>query len=408
MFRLSLSCCLWGLCCWSAFADWPDFRGPQANGVTTAQGLPLTWGPAEHIAWKRELPGLAWSSPVIAGGKIWLSNAVEEAEGYSLRGLRLDAAAGAVEWDKELFRQPLQVEIHKKNSHASPTPVIVGDHVYFHFGPHGTACVTRAGEVLWKQKLEYSPQHGNGGTPAVAGDVLVICCDGRDVQYVAGLDRHTGAIRWKTPRDTNPSKGFSFGTPLILDVQGRTQAICPGSEAVFAYDPQTGAEIWRCDYPGGYSVTPRPIYGSGLVYVCTGYDVPRLLAIDPTGTGNVTETHLKWKVDKAIPHAPSLIHHDGHLYLVSDKGIASCLNALTGETLWQERLGGNYSASPLLAEGRIYFQDENGTTHVIAAQPRFERLATSKLGDERTYASYAVDDGAIFLRSESALYRIQK
>ncbi|MCA9044622.1 MAG: PQQ-binding-like beta-propeller repeat protein [Planctomycetaceae bacterium] len=389
-------------------ADWPEFRGPSADGISTAKNLAVEWSATSNITWKSDLPGLAWSSPVIANGKIYLTTAVKEEEEYSLRALRLDAKTGNVEWDNEIFRQPEKVQIHKKNSHASPSPIVEGDRLYVHYGPHGTACLKLDGSVVWKQTLEYEPQHGNGGSPALIGDVLVICCDGRDVQYVAGVDKATGNIRWKTDRETEPAKGFSFCTPLILDVNGQPQAICPGSEAVFAYDPQTGKEIWHCNYPGGYSVTPRPIFGSGLVFVCTGYDKPKLLAIDPTGKGDVTETHLRWETDKAAPHAPSLIHADGLVYLVSDRGIASCLDARSGEEIWQHRIGGNFSASPLYAEGRVYFQDENGVTTVVQAGREYEEIARNELVDERTYASYAVDGSAIFLRSENSLYRIEK
>lgn len=394
--------------CSLAEADWPQFRGPGADGHTAETGLPLTWSTTEHITWKQDLPGLAWSSPVIAHGKIFLTTAVEKAEGFALSALCVDEAQGNVLWSQELFEHPLKVEMHKKNSHASPTPVIDGDRVFVHFGSHGTACLSTSGEVIWKQILEYHPQHGNGGSPALIGNMLVICCDGRDVQYVVGLDKTTGEVRWKKERGTTPAKGFSFCTPLALEVKGKVQAICPGSDAVIAYNPADGEELWRLNYPGGYSVIPRPIYGSGLIFVCTGYDKPKLLAIDPTGQGDVTATHLKWETDKSVPHSASLLFHDGLLYMVSDKGIASCLDAVTGDQKWQERIGGNFSASPLLAEGRVYFQDENGTTTVVAAGPEFKELAKNKLTDERTYASYAIDKGAIFLRSESGLYRIEE
>ncbi len=406
MNRVLFACCL---CCLTVNArgDWPEFRGPDGNGITTETGLPVTWSADEHVTWKQSLPGLAWSSPVVVKGKIYLTTAVEEETGIWLQVLCVDAESGHVEWNKQVFRQPTEVEIHKKNSHASPTPLVEGERIYVHFGPHGTACLDLAGNQLWNIKLEYGPTHGNGGSPASAGDLLIICCDGHDTQYVVGVEKSSGEIRWKTDRDTTPEKGFSFSTPLILDVNGQSQAICPGSDAVFAYEPATGKEIWRLNYPGGYSVTPRPIYGSGLVYVCTGYNTPKLLAIDPTGQGDVTATHLKWELEQAIPHAPSPVHVDGLLYVVSDKGIATCLDAKTGEEKWQQRLGGNFSASPLYAEGRVYFQDENGTATVVAAGPEFQELAKNTLVDERTYSSYAVADGAIFLRSEGGLFRLE-
>jgi outer membrane protein assembly factor BamB len=298
--------------------------------------------------------------------------------------------------------------MHGKNSHASPSPVVDGDRVYVHFGPHLTACLKTAdGSTLWSTELAYSPQHGTGGSPAIHDGMVIICCDGRDVQYVVGLDKLTGEERWRTPRDTQPSKGFSFCTPLVIEAGGRTQAICPASDAVFALDPATGAEIWRCRYKDGYSVVPRPVFANGLVYVCTGYNRPKLLAIDPTGSGDVTETHLKWEYDRSVPHNPSIVAVGTELFFVSDKGVATCLDALTGKEHWQERLGGNFSASALAAEGRVYFQDEAGICYVVKASPQYELLATNTWAPgSRTYASFAVTGQSLLARSEDKLVRI--
>ena len=390
-------------------ADWPEFRGATGQGHSLATGLPVNWSETENIRWKTEIDGLAWSSPVVAGDHIYVTSAVPRAENQvDLKLICLDSRTGEFLWQKTIFEHDQNVRMHKKNSHASPTPIIAGETIYAHFGPHGTARLTLDGELVWKQKLEYAPVHGNGGSPALADDVLVICCDGGDTQYVVGLETDTGEIRWKTNRETDPQKGFSFSTPLVIGINGQQQAICPGSDAVFAYDPQTGREIWRVDYPGGYSVTPRPVFGNGLVFVCTGFQTPRLLAIDPTGSGNVTETHLRWSTDRGVPHSPSVLLVDQNIYFVSDKGIASCLDARTGQQHWQERLGGNFSASPLFADGRIYFQDENGQAIVLRADASFEELSRNRLTDEeRTFASYAVDGSALLIRTETALYRVQ-
>lgn len=389
-----------------ARAEWPQFRGPDGVGHAAADP-PLRWSDTEGVVWKTPLSGLAWSSPVVWRGGIYLTTAVPDGEGHSLRLVRLDAATGAPDWDKELFRQEGAVRIHKKNSHASPTPVADGDSLFVHFGPHGTACTTLAGEVVWKRVLTYEPTHGNGGSPALAGDVLVICCDGSDAQFVVGLDRATGEERWRTPRATSPRKGFSFSTPLVIEVDGKTQAVCPGSDAVFAYDPHDGSEIWRVDYPGGYSVTPRPVYGAGLVFVSSCYDRPVLYAIDPRGSGNVTATHVRWTLDRGAPHTPSVVVVGDEVYCVADKGVATCLDARTGTERWVQRLGGNFSASPLYAAGRVYFQDEAGEATVVQAGPTYEELARNRLGDgERTFASYALDGDDLLVRTESALYRI--
>ncbi|NBP51931.1 MAG: serine/threonine protein kinase [Actinobacteria bacterium] len=391
-------------------ADWPQFRGPDAMGHADVKGLPVRWSETENVVWKTPIAGLGWSSPVVHAGRIYLTTATEtEGDGRSLRLVCLDAKTGAVAWDKELFTQAGPVRIHAKNSHASPTPLVVGDRLIVHFGPHGTACTSLDGEVVWKRTLPYAPQHGNGGSPAVAKDVVVICCDGSDEQYVVGLDLATGDIRWRTDRETEPKKGFSFATPLVTTVDGVEQVICPGSDAVFTYDPATGRELWRVDYPNGYSVIPRPVHAAGLVFVVSGYDKPVLYAIDPTGRGNVTETHVRWKLDRGAPHTPSVLVVGDELYCVSDNGVATCLDARSGEERWRERLGGNYSASPLHADGVVYFQNETGEAVVVKAAAAFEEVARNRLGDgERTFASYAVDGGSLIVRSESALYRIGK
>ncbi|MFG0331954.1 MAG: PQQ-binding-like beta-propeller repeat protein [Maioricimonas sp. JB049] len=393
-----------------ATADWPQFRGPSGQGIAQAVNVPVRWSDTENVAWKVELPGVAWSSPAVVDGRIYVTNAVQNGDDeYSLRAVCVKASDGSTVWDREVFRQQGKVQIHSKNSHASPTPIVADGHVYVHFGPHGTACLNLAGQVQWKNDaLTYSPVHGNGGSPALSGDLLIICCDGGDSQYVVGLERQTGRIRWKTPRDIDPKKGFSFSTPLIITVDGQTQAVCPGSEAVFAYEPRTGKEIWRVRYPGGYSVVPRPVFAQGLVFVCTGYNRPSLLAIDPAGTGDITESHVRWEIDRGVPHNPSVLAVGSEVYFVSDGGIASCVDATTGEVHWNERLGGKFSASPVYAEGKVYFQDEQGTCTVVKAGTEFEVLAENTWADEgaRTFASFAVLDGTLFLRSEKHLLRI--
>lgn len=390
-------------------SDWPQFRGPTTQGVTDAQGLPLHWSDHEHVAWKQSPEGLGWSSPAVVAGRIYLTAALSKPGDIQVLAAECRSLTdGSLIWRRELFEQQGPVEMHGKNSHASPSPLVNGDRVYVHYGPHLTACLRATdGEELWRTKLEYLPQHGTGGSPELFGDVLVICCDGKDIQYVAGLDKHTGRERWRTPRDIKPSKGFSFCTPLRIEVNGRVEAICPASDAAYAYDPETGAEIWRCRYKDGYSVVPRPVFANGLVYVCTGYNRPKLLAIDPTGTGDVTETHLKWEYDRSVPHNPSIVAYGRELYFVSDKGVATCLDAVTGQEHWQERLGGNFSASPLAADGRVYFQDEAGVCYVVKAAPQYELLATNRWTEgQRTFASYAVANRSLILRSESELLRI--
>jgi outer membrane protein assembly factor BamB len=396
-------------------SDWKEFRGAGGLGQSD-HALPTNWSETENIRWKVPIAGLGWSSPVVSDGQIFLTTAVPgergAVSGHSLRLLCLDARSAAVNWDVEAFWQPADdsVEIHSKNSHASPTPVIEGDRVYVHFGPHGTACFRLDGTVVWAtHELAYLPVHGNGGSPAISGDLLIINCDGRDVQYVAALDKQTGELRWRTNRDTNPTKGFSFCTPAVIRAGGESQVICAGSSAVFAYVPETGQEIWRLDYGEGYSVVPRPLYANGLIYVCSGFGDAQLFAIDPTGHGNITDSHVKWSTKKAVPKSSTPIIVGDELFMVSDAGVAVCMNAVTGEVHWQDRLQGKYSASPITADGLIYFQNERGLTTVIQAAREFREVARNQIGteDERTFATLAVVDDAILLRTETHLYRIQ-
>jgi outer membrane protein assembly factor BamB len=399
--------------CWSLRADWPQFRGPEGTGHSAEVGLPLTWSDTENIAWRTELPGSGWSSPVVVDGRVYLTAAVPvdsmaEKSDLSLRTMCVDSKSGALLWNTEVFLEDAETApgIHQKNSHASPTPIVEGDRLYVHFGHEGTACLDPEGNVVWRNgELRYPPVHGNGGSPTLWRELLIFSCDGGEAPFVAALNKQTGELVWKHERGVPAEKTFSFCTPQVIEVNGREQVVIPGSNVVSGLDPATGAVIWFASYDG-YSVIPRPVYAHGLIFISTGYNSPVVMAIRPDGAGDVTETHVAWKHDKAGPNTPSLLVVGDELYIVSDNGVASCLDAVTGTQHWQKRLGGNYSASPLFAEGRIYFQDEQGQTTVIAPGISYQQLAKNSLTG-RTLASYAVAEQAIFLRSDTALYRIQ-
>ena len=393
----------------AADSEWPEFRGPTGQGHATAKELPLEWSPTKNVAWKQPVPGLGWSSPVISRGQIFLTTGVSAGRGPpSLRALCLDAATGRIAWDTEVFApselttQPM----HDKNSPASPTPIVEGDRLYVHFGPYGTACLDRSGKILWRNnQFAFDPVHGNGGSPVIVDDALVFNADGASSPSVVALHKSTGKVRWNVSRTVTPRSTFSFCTPLLITVNGQRQIIDPGAGAVSALDPQDGRELWQVRYGQGYSVVPRPVFGHGLVFVATGFNRADLLAIRVDGEGDVTDTHVAWKTTKGAPLTPSVLLLGDELYAVSDAGIASCFDAKTGKVHWQERIEGNYSASPIAAAGRIYFQNETGTGVVLKAGTQFTKLATNKL-EERTLASYAVADEAIFIRTEKNLYRI--
>ena len=241
------------------------------------------------------------------------------------------------------------------------------------------------------------------------GNRLIVCCDGSDKRFVVGLDADTGKIAWNKNREFSPSRGFSFCTPTSLQIKDRTLAICPGSGGVFAYDAATGEQVWRVAYGEGYSVVPRPVIGNGMVYVCSGFGDSQLFAIDPNGQGDVTESHVKWSSKKGVPKSPSILLVEDNVFMVDDRGVFTCLDAISGDVHWQERLPGKYSASPSYADGMIYFKNETGTTTVVRADEEFEVVDTNQLGDgkTRTFASFAFVENAILLRSETHLYRLQ-
>ncbi len=356
--------------------DWPEFRGPTGQGLVPKGDLPLSWGKDKNVAWKQTIPGRGWSSPVVVGGRVYLTTSVPARDGSDqlLEAICLNADKGEVLWEKEVFRQDgkKSPRIHAKNSHASPTPIVRGDRLFVHFGHQGTACLDLQGKVLWRNtSLRYAPVHGNGGSPILVGDALVFSCDGGDKRFVAALNVADGKVLWKTERTGEAAKKFSFSTPLLIEVKGHKQIISPGSNVVCAYDPADGREIWRVRYDG-YSVIPRPVYGHGLLFISTGYDRPSLLAIRADGNGDVTDTHVVWRTNKAVPHAPSPLLVGDELYLVSDNGQASCRDARTGRIYWQERIGGSYSASPLFAGGKLYFQSEQGSGVVLQAGKEFK------------------------------------
>src|SRR4051812_40043273 len=389
-----------------AAEDWPQFRGPTGQGLTDVKPLPVEWGPAKNVVWKLAIPGRGWSSPVIADGKVYLTTAVGNGP-VSLWAFCLDEASGKVVWETELFT-PKTVHTHAKNTPASATPIVTADRLYVHFGPMGTASLDLAGKVIWKQtSLTFPPVHGNGGSPVLLDGLLIFSCDGEENPYLAALDAKTGDVKWKTPRRTPAKSKFSFSTPLVIEVDGKTQVISPTSGFVGAYEPRTGEEIWRVGYGEGYSVVPRPVFADGLLFVSSGFDKAIGYAIRLSGAkGDATDTHVAWTATKGAPNTSSMIVVGDELYFVSDGGVATCADAKTGKVHWTHRLGGGYSASPIAGDGKVYFQSEEGVGHVLKAGTEYESLAENDMG-ERSLASYAVGgDGSLLIRTEKHLWKI--
>ena len=391
--------------------DWAVFRGPDGDGVSNYENLPVQWAADKNVAWSVTVAE-GWSSPVVSEGQVFLTSAVvqdadAEKSKYDLIIAAYDLDTGKLTWQTKVFDQPETApRIHQKNSHASPTPIIHDERLYVHFGHQGTACLTLDGEMVWKTvSVEYKPVHGNGGTPIIVNDTLVFSVDGAATTKVVALSLADCSPRWTFDRESHAPRKFSFSTPALIEVNGSQQIVSPGSDVVHGLDAKTGEMIWKVTYDG-YSVIPKPVLYKGLLYVCTSYNTPWIYCIDPSGKGDVTETHVKWSHQKQVPHTPSIIVRDDLIYMVSDRGIGSCLDAQTGEVVWQERIGGNYSASPIYTNGLIYLQSEQGDATVIEASRDFKVVSKNTFG-ERTLASYGVANGTLLIRTAEKLYCVR-
>jgi len=393
-----------------AEANWPELRGPTKDGQAPNARPPLTWSETNHIAWKTPIHDLGWSSPVIWEKQIWVTTATES--GREMFAVCVDSESGKVVKDVKVFDTPQPEHVASVNSYASPTPAIEAGRVYVHYGTYGTACLdTGNGRIRWSRRdLNCDHHEGPGASLLLDGDRLYFTVDGRDVQYVIALEKTTGRTLWKTDRSVDYSAfpnncRKAFCTPILIEAAGRRQLVSPGAKALFAYDPASGVELWKARYDG-WSMVPRPLFGHGLLYVITDYERPQLWAVRPDGQGDVTDTHVKWKVAKDMPATASLLLVGDLLYLVNDQGFALCLEATTGNVVWRERLKGKHSASPIYAAGRMYFFSEKNLTTVIQPGREFKVLAENQLED-RVMATPAVTGDALVLRTKTHLYRLQ-
>ena len=386
--------------------SWPQFRGANSDGHYTGPQTPIEWSDTQNVAWKTPIEGLGWSSASVAEGRVYLTTAVPRGEGLSLRALALDTTTGQVIWDQEVWSVEKAPAIHTKNSHASPTPIVRDGAVYVHFGVLGMARLAAVdGVIQWKNnELAYNPVHGNGGSPVLYDGKLVIACDGSKNPYIAAVDAETGKVAWKRSRSVETRISHSFVTSTVAVVDGQAQVISPGPGHMAAYDLKDGTELYQVKAPG-WSVVPQPAIGHGMVFYNHDYDHPELLAVKLGGQGDVTESNIVWRIDRGAPSTPSPLLVGDELYFVSDKGIASCVDARTGERHWMERLGGNYSASPVYADGRVLFLDEDGLATWVKLGQTFEVLGTNQVPG-RTFATPAFADGAMYLRTDTALYKI--
>ena len=390
--------------------NWPQFRGPAGNGHCDAARLPLKWSESENVTWKTPIHDRGWSSPVIWGDQVWMTTATKD--GKKLYAVCADKRTGKIMHDLKVFDVRRPQRIAPINTYASPTPVIEAGRVYVNFGSDGTACIdTATGKTLWTRRdLNCDHHMGSGISPILAGDLLVIPVDGIDVQYVVALDKATGKTAWKTKRSMDYTRVHRFCrkaycTPIVITAAGKRQLISPCSRAIISYDPASGKEHWKIRHRG-WSMTPRPVFGHGMVFLVMDYDHPELWALKVDGKGDVTDTHIAWKLTKPVPKKPSFLLADDLLFLVNDTGSAACVEAKTGRVVWTERIGGQYSASLLYANGRVYLFSERGGATVIAPARTYKPLGAGKL-DGRVMATPAVSGDALFLRTDTHLYRIE-
>lgn len=402
--------------------QWPEFRGPNGNGIVAGErGLPTTWSEEKNIAWKTKIDGKAWSSPVVWDDQIWITNS--SADGKLMEGICINKKDGKIKYRLSLFsNETVEPLGNNVNSYGSPSPVIEKDAVYIHFGSYGTTAIdTNSGKEIWKRTdLECRHFRGPGSSPIIFQDMLILTMDGVDFQYVIALDKKTGKTKWKTERstkwdDVEPDGKIrgdgdlrkAYTTPTFMKVSGKTIMISPGAKSCFAYNPINGKELWNITY-SGYSNASRTVIYKDNAIINSGYGKPHLISvkIDPSAAGDISGTHINWDIFKRVPKRSSPIIVGDQLYMTTDEGILTCLDAKTGESNWSDRMPGHYSASPIFADGKLYFFSEMGHCYVIAPGGDYNLISKNKL-DSGFMASPAISGKAIYARSKTHLYRIE-
>jgi len=399
---------------------WPQFRGPDGTGHSDGRGLPLQWSETKNVVWKTPIHDRGWSSPVIYGKQIWLTSSTKD--GRELFVFCVDRDTGKIVKEWKLFDVAQPQFAHAFNTHASPTPAIEAGRVYITFGAAGTAAIdTKTFRVIWERRdIECNHFRGAGSSPVIFRNLLLMHYDGSDKQFVVALDKRTGKTVWETKRsidfqdlDKNGKPAAdgdlrkAFATPHVIQVNGRWEMISLGAKAAYSYDPMTGKELWRVEERAQHSASTRPVVGHGMIFFPTGFSAGQLLAVRTGGQGLITDTHVAWRVKRGVSNKPSILLVDDLIYMIGDTGIASCIDAKTGEQVWQNRIGGEYSASPVYADGKLWFFSEDGKTTVLKPGRVFEQLGENKL-DEGFLASPAIAGKAFFLRTRTHLYRIEE
>lgn len=389
---------------------WPQYRGPKGDGVANPDCDPPTqWSESKNIAWRLDLPGKAWSSPVVWQDKIWLTNATND--GLSMSVLAIDRNTGKVLIDRVIFtNQETQKDYHQFNSYGSPTPVCDSQRIYVTFGAYGTAALDpKDASPIWQRRdLQCNHYRGAGASPILFGNLLIFSMDGFDFQYLIALDKNTGETVWKQDRaiDYGTEDGDwkkAYSTPQVIQVDGKHQVISPAAKAVIGYDPTDGHELWKVRYEE-HSSAIRPLFDGKSLYISSGFSKAKLLSISPAGSGDITTSHVQWQATRAIGCKPSPIFLGGNICSLEDRGVLTAMNPSNGEVIWQKRLGGDFSSSPVVAKNRIYCFDEQGKGHVVDAQG--EVLSENSL-DAGCLASPAIVGNDLIVRTRTSLYCIR-
>jgi outer membrane protein assembly factor BamB len=389
--------------------NWPEYRGPHGNGHAVATGLPVRWSETENVLWKTPIHGKGWSSPVVWGDQVWLTTA--PADGKQRFAVCVHRRTGKILHDIKVFDDPKPAFCIPFNSYASPTPVVEEGRVYVHFGSCGTACLdTATGKTLWSRRdLPCDHWRGPGSSPIMYKGLLFIHFDGYDHQYVVALNKKNGKAVWKKDRaiaygTDNGDLKKAYGTPSVITVGGKPQLVSSAAVATLAHDPFTGDEIWKV-YHGGMNSAARPVVAGDKVFVCSGDGGLGLVAVRPEGKGDVTKSHVAWKLNRGAPNRSSLLVVGDLLYMVTDGGVASCVEPGTGRQLWQGRLAGQFVASPVEADGHIYLFNRDGTGYVAQAGRTWKLLSTNRL-EEGCMASPAIVGKTLIVRTIHHLYCI--
>ena len=413
-------------------SQWTQFRGNAGNGTAIESAKPPTQWDEKQLAWEIEIPGIGWSSPVYESHRAWMTTAIstpmsreeikKKLAGDRMAGIKtmassLDLHAVCVDLDSGKIVHNIKLAsvsepdaINPLNSYASPTPAIKDGKVICHFGNYGTWCLNEeSGKEIWKKEFVVKHSVGPGSSPVIVGKTAIIVCDGTDKQFIVGVDIDSGDQVWKTDRPPIRANDGEFRkaycTPLLIEVEGKKQAVIPGAQWIASYDPASGKEIWRVDHGKGFSVTPMPVYEAGLVIFSTGYTRPEFVAIDPNGTGDITTTHVVWRKNNA-PTMPSFVANGGRIFAISDKGIMFCIDAKTGEELNRDRVGGNFSASPLLAGGNLYLGSREGKMTIMKCSSDLEIVGSQEFGAPIMASPVLVGDDLV-VRTEKKLVRIK-